>query len=53
MKELTSYEKDLIMIGMISMSLNDSAVTQNTKRGLEGNKERANTRIQWFYVGHK
>ena len=49
-KELTENEKDLLILGMISSSINDSATTQRKKKK---NGARKQTRMQKFSYGHK
>ncbi|XP_064630815.1 uncharacterized protein LOC135489401 [Lineus longissimus] len=53
MRELSPFEKDLILLGMICMSLNDSATTEKSKKKAGSQTVRTNTRIRSFFVGHK
>ena len=50
MAEMTPYEKDLLLLGMISQSINDSQMTVRTH---QINSERKRTRLTNLYYGHK
>ncbi|XP_071490311.1 uncharacterized protein [Diadema antillarum] len=49
-KELTEFEKDLLLLGVISSSLNDGEATQGKK---SKRKERKHTRMRSFSYGHR
>ncbi|XP_041366722.1 uncharacterized protein LOC121381470 [Gigantopelta aegis] len=50
-QEMTPFEKDLLLLGMVSMAINDSKMTDRSKKKTQ--TERALTRIRWFFMGHK
>ena len=48
MRELTPYEKDLLLLGMLSTSINNSELTARVKKK---NDTRQLSRIRFFYYG--
>lgn len=48
--EMTEFEKDLLLLGMIASSLDDSPMTAGAKAKP---KERKNARMRGYFIGHK
>ena len=49
-KEMTAYEKDLLLLGMVASSIDDSPKTSGAKTK---QKARVNARMRGYYYGHK